>query len=329
MPTTPPGSEHTVASAAQALLADFDVDDVSEVENQERDDADDQPDERLETEEAEPETEVEAESDDESDEEAEPEPVAEEPQRFVVKVDGEEQEVTLEELRAGYSRQADYTRKTQEIAQQRKQIEQELAAAREEQKRYAKQLAELEAGLQPEPEPTEEQWQQLYEQNPVEWVRQRELMRDRREKRERLIRERQQLELQQQQEQARQLQETVQQEQRRLVEAIPEWSDAEKAKMERNDIRRYAHDIGFSDDDIAQVYDHRLVLVLRDAAKYRALMAKQSQVQPSKPKAPKTAPPGAASTPAEQQTASAKKLKQRLRETGRLQDAAALMENML
>ena len=325
MPTTPAGSEHTVASAAQALLADFDID---EVENQEQDDADDQPEERLETEEAEPEFEAGAESE-ESDEDAEPEPVAEEPQRFVVKVDGEEQEVTLAELQAGYSRQADYTRKTQELAQQRRQIEQEIQQAREERERYARQLAEFEAGLQPEPEPTDEQWQQLYEQNPVEWVRQRELMRERREKRERLARERQQLVLRQQQEQARKLQETVQQEQRRLIEAIPEWSDAEKAKVERNDIRRYAHDVGFSDDDIAQVYDHRLVLVLRDAAKYRALMAKQTKVQPSKPKAPKTAPPGAASTPAEQQTASAKKLKQRLRETGSMRDAAALMENML
>merc|ERR1712224_646361 len=45
---------------------------------------------------------------------------SEQPQLYTIKVDGEEQEVTLEELQNGYSRQRDYTRKTQELAQQRK-----------------------------------------------------------------------------------------------------------------------------------------------------------------------------------------------------------------
>ena len=45
-------------------------------------------------------------------------------QTFTVKVDGQEVEVTQEELVNGYSRQQDYTRKTQELSQQRKTIEQ-------------------------------------------------------------------------------------------------------------------------------------------------------------------------------------------------------------
>lgn len=42
---------------------------------------------------------------------------------FRVKIDGEEFEVTLDELLNGYSRQADYTRKTQELASQRQRFE--------------------------------------------------------------------------------------------------------------------------------------------------------------------------------------------------------------
>ena len=41
---------------------------------------------------------------------------------YVVKIDGEEQQVSLEELQNGYQRQADYTRKTQEIAAERERL---------------------------------------------------------------------------------------------------------------------------------------------------------------------------------------------------------------
>lgn len=51
--------------------------------------------------------------------------------RYVkVKVDGDELEVPLREALSGYSRQADYTRKTQELAQQRQQAEYALAVQR-------------------------------------------------------------------------------------------------------------------------------------------------------------------------------------------------------
>jgi hypothetical protein len=52
--------------------------------------------------------------------------VSEEPsgETYAVKVDGEEQEVSLDELRDGYQRQSDYTRKTQELASERKRLQQ-------------------------------------------------------------------------------------------------------------------------------------------------------------------------------------------------------------
>ena len=52
--------------------------------------------------------------------------VTEEPsgETYAIKVDGEEQEVSLEELRDGYQRQSDYTRKTQELASERKRLQQ-------------------------------------------------------------------------------------------------------------------------------------------------------------------------------------------------------------
>ena len=43
---------------------------------------------------------------------------------YTIKVDGAESEVTLGELQQGYQRQADYTRKTQELASERQRLEQ-------------------------------------------------------------------------------------------------------------------------------------------------------------------------------------------------------------
>ena len=43
---------------------------------------------------------------------------------YTVKVDGAEQQVSLDELRDGYQRQADYTRKTQELASERSRLQQ-------------------------------------------------------------------------------------------------------------------------------------------------------------------------------------------------------------
>ena len=47
-----------------------------------------------------------------------------------VQVDGEELEVPLSDLRGGYMRQADYTRKTQEVAAEREQLREAQAIAR-------------------------------------------------------------------------------------------------------------------------------------------------------------------------------------------------------
>jgi hypothetical protein len=326
MATTQPGSQHTLTSAAEALLADSSL--LDDIDTQpEQDDADD---EALEVQgEAEDETETveaEAETDDDEEQDAgEQEP--EEP-RYTVKVDGEEVEVSLDELRSGYSRQTDYTRKTQELARQRKEIEQEVQAAREAREWYQKQLAELQSMPQ-EQEPTKEQWDALERNDPVEWVRQKELARERRERKQQVISEQQRILQQQQQEQAQLLQQTLIENQKKLLETIPEWTNPEVASKERTAIKRYAQDVGFAEEELGQVYDHRLVHVLRDAMRYRQMMTKKADIKPTQGKAPKTAPPGTASTPAEQKSVSTRKLYERLKATGSRKDAARLMESML
>ena len=74
----------------------------------------------------------------------------EQPQLYTIKQNGVEVEVTLEELQNGYSRQQDYTRKTQELANQRKEIESQQAELRQKDDIYKDLLPKLEANLKAE-----------------------------------------------------------------------------------------------------------------------------------------------------------------------------------
>lgn len=309
----------TVSSAALALLAD-DVD--TQEEQVVADDAEPETDEVEEVDEADDADEDEGEFEDEE----EPEEDDEEPaSRYTVKVDGEEVEVSLDELREGYSRTKDYTRKTMELAEQRKAAEAEVQQIRAERERYAAMLQQFEAQAPKEQEPD---WDRLYQADPIEWVRQRELWRDKKERQQQLVSEQQRLMYQRQQEQAQEMQKIAAENQQKLLEAVPEWADPETGTRERQGVKKYLQEVGFTNEEVSQIYDHRAVLVARDAMRYRAMMAKKQSVQPTQTKT-KTAKPGVATTVSEQSQKSRKRSMQRLQKTGRVADAAAAIENLL
>ena len=313
----------TVSTAAQALLAE-DLDNLDEpVVTDDADDLEDEVTTEDEVDEAEDEVDESEEQDELEEDDEEPEA----PPIYRVKVDGEEVEVTLDELQKGYSRTKDYTRKTQELAEQRKQAEAEVQAARAERERYAQNLAQLQQ-LQQMQQEKEPDWDKLYQSDPIEWVRQRELWRDKRERQQHMMQEQQRLQAQQQQEQAQQIQQIVAENRQKLLEAVPEWSDPDVGTREQQELRKFLKETGFAEDEISQIYDHRAVLVARDAMRYRQMMQKRQNLAPAKPKS-KTAAPGVAHTVSENKGKSRKRQMQRLTQTGRVADAAAAIESLL
>ena len=248
------------------------------------------------------------------------------PQVFTVKVDGKEVEVTLDELQKGYSRTQDYTRKTQQIAEVRKQTEAELQAVRAEREQYAQLLSALEAQVQQAAQPNIN-WDRLYQEDPIEWVRQRELMRENQEKNAAIQSEKKRLSELSQQEQMQQRQAMLQQEQEALIAAIPEWKDPKKAKAEKALVIESAKAAGFTDEDLKSVYDHRLVLLLRKAAMYDQMVSKRQGIKPVVNNGPRPAKPGAAGRVST--TTEATRAKQRLAKTGRVDDAASAIELLL
>lgn len=313
------------ASAISAMLApeqgQAEVDETQQVEESE---------EETETAaSAEDESEVQDASDEDSaEEQSEEEEETEEqeqPQTFTVKVDGKEVTVTLEELQKGYSRTQDYTRKTQQIAEVRKQVEAETQAVRAEREQYAQLLGALQAQLQA----TEPQvdLDRLYNEDPIEWVRQKEILRERQEKAMAIQAEQQRLAQLSQMEQQKAMEAQLAAQRDALLEALPEWRDPKKARAEKALVVESAKAAGFSEEDLKHVYDHRLVLLLRKAGLYDQMMSKRQGIKPVVSNGPRPAKPGAAGRVST--TTEAVRAKQRLAKTGRIDDAVSAIELLL
>jgi hypothetical protein len=187
------------------------------------------------------------------------------PQTFTVKVDGQEVEVTQDELINGYSRQQDYTRKTQELSQQRKTIEQQQAELAQRDAIYSQLLPKMEAQLKGELA-NEPDWNTLYEDDPVGYVREKQLWDEKKEKLTAVSAEQQRLQQEAMVKQQQQLQQFVEYGNQKLLEIIPEWQNPEVAAKEKAAISEYAVNfLEYTPEEIQQVYDYRALLGLRNA----------------------------------------------------------------
>lgn len=252
----------------------------------------------------------------------------EQPQKFTVKIDGTDVEVTLDELRNGYQRQADYTRKTMEISEARKAAEAEINQARQERQLYAQQLQQYQQQLgQALGEQQNINWQQLLEADPVEYMRQKHLFEQRQATMFQTQQEQQRIWQQQQAEQASHIQKFVNEQQEALLAKLPDWKDEAKAKAEKEAIKSFLKANAFNDDEIGSVVDHRMILIAREAMQYRNLMEKAKAASKKVQALPaKVERPGVTESGNVDKRSSAF---QRLAKTGRVEDAAAAFANLL
>ena len=265
--------------------------------------------------------------DDEEDgeEETEVEELEEQPV-YRVTVDGNEIEVTQDELLNGYSRQQDYTRKTQELANQRKLIEQQAQELQQRDAIYAQLLPKMEAQLKGELV-NEPDWNSLYDDDPIAYVREKQIWDEKKEKLTAVSAEQQRLQQEAYAQQQQQIAYIVQEGQQRILQIIPEWKNAEIASKEKSAIRDYGINVlGYSAQEMDAIYDYRALLGLRNAW----LNSKTVEATKKKPtqKAPaRVARPG--STSRKKSLAPAQRAKQVLAKTGKVQDAAKVFEQFL
>ena len=312
--TTPEGSgELTVEGAANAFLSMMDREDGSDKE---------QPESASEA------NESEAESDDESEVEQDDDGEEQEQPTYLVKAAGEEREVTLNELIKSYQLGTDYTKKSQAVAEERKVVEAERQAVQEAKQMrdtYAQRLEMIEQMLAPQ---QEENLDYLKETDPIGYsVKVAEMIQ--RDKQLAAVQaERGRIHQQQEQDRQAQMQHVVAEEMQKLTAYIPEFTDPAKGEAIRNDIRAFAKQVGFSDNELAAVYDSRAVLTLYKAMQYDKLVASKPAITKKVNEAPKAIKSGV-SKPRDSNAEETRKLKARAKSSGSIRDAASVFERFL
>ena len=284
----------------------------------------------AEAQEAEPQTEEteEVEAEDDSEEQEETETEEEEQPRYKVKAAGEEKEVTLDELVKGYQLGADYTKKTTEVAEQRKAVEAERQAIEEAKyarDTYAQRLQAIEEFIVAQS--PQEDLNSLKENDPIGYAVKVAELSEKKEQLQAIRAEQYRIAQVQQSEQARAMSERVAQEASKLAQVLPEFSDPTKGENLRKEIRTYGKALGFTEEELSSVYDSRHVLTLHKAMLYDKLQKSKPALTKKVAEAPKMMKSGTAAKAGNNETI--KKQSQQLRTSGRVKDAAALFEQFL
>ena len=283
--------------------------------------------------EEESEEETEEESEEESEESDEVDADEEEP-LFPVMANGQEVEVTYDELIKGYSRQSDYTRKTQEIANLRQEYErgaQQYAQALPElhnlKQQYSQALGESITNSVAGLERFNIDWNRLREEDGGEYLLKREEFRQAQDElrafEERKYREDAQLA----HEGKNQLQQRVAYEHSKLAEIIPEWSNTESRNALSVEIKNYALSSGFTQEELVHLYDHKQLLTLMKAMRFDALQKPDLKAKKIK-NAPKVVRSGKGIQKGEISSKKTAAKMKRLRSSGHVDDAASILEDL-
>jgi hypothetical protein len=291
--------------------------------------------EPVEHEEYETESEFEAEADDEveyveddGDYEVDEEEEQPETPRYYVKVDGEEQEVTLDELRNGYQRQADYTRKSQALAEQRKAYEANLQAIQSEREQYSQALEMMSAQQKNELAQYENiDWKTLKEDDPMEYMEKRLEYQDARDQLARVQQEQQRVSEQRRLQVLEQTQKVMENEAKKLSEVLPAYADP--SSNLKTELRDYALSLGFSQDDLNSIVDHRVVVVLHKAMlQDRAAQGTVRKAKASKP-VPKVVKSGTPESKTQRSKKASQQRRERLAKTGSTRDATSVFLDLI
>ena len=216
----------------------------------------------------------EAESDEDETEETEDADQTEE--LYTVKVDGQEQQVTLNDLKRSYSGTAYIQKGMQETAEAKKEAEAVYNALLQERQRTNELMQTLENGgyIAPPIPPDRALFDKDplgymeakadYDQSLQAWGTQQNAIKEAQEA------------------QSAQMQAALQihlkDEMEKLVQIVPDFADAEKAGEIKKDLMAFGASEGFSAEELANLVDHRHIVVLRKAMLYDQMSKKKAAV---------------------------------------------------
>ena len=239
-----------------------------------------------------------------------------------VKVDGKDEQWTLEQLKQSAAGQAAISKRFQEAAEARKQIQQQTAELQQRQQQVLQLYQQAQNGVTAPIPPSRE----LFENDPIGYMEEKLKYDEAKAGHDQQMYQVQQVQQQQSQQQQQAHQSYLQEKAEILKQHIPEISDPERGEKLKGDLMQVGMDYGFTAEEMANVSDARYVRALNDARKYRALVSKRKETQQKGQKARPVVKAGAKKT-ADSQANTRKKAQQRLQKSGSIDDALSLMLN--
>ena len=249
---------------------------------------------------------------------------SQEPNLHRLKVNGQEIEVSLDELKAGYSRDSDYRQKTHQLSMERKDLDIQKNSLRQS---YDAKLTELNeliatADATVRQKQGSQDLKTLYDEDPTaaakldfELRQQTKQLNDMKYK----AREIQQ----------KQYDEFLEAQRELAATKIPEYSDPGKADQFKVNMRNSLRNYGFNDEEIGSLADHRFLMVAKDAMSYQSLKDKRPIVQKKVANAPKVVKSGVAKSSTSSGREQIRNKIGKVRKSGDLKDASSAILDII
>ena len=248
----------------------------------------------------------------------------EEPNLRRLKVNGQEIEVSLDELKAGYSRDSDYRQKTHNLGIEKRDLESQKESLRQTYDTRLQELNELiaTADATVRQEQGSEDLQKLWEEDPTAAARLDYQMRQRN-------RQLDDVRNKAREAQTKQYEDFLNTQRELAAQKIPEYNDPNKADQFKVNMRNSLRSYGFNDQEIGQLADHRFLMVAKDAMSYKSLKDKKPIVQKKVANAPKVVKAGVAKSSTSSGREQIRNKINRLGKTGHLKDAQSAIMDMI
>ena len=248
----------------------------------------------------------------------------EEPSLHRLKVNGQEIEVSLDELKAGYSRDSDYRQKTHSLGMEKRDLESQKNSLRQS---YDAKLSELNELIATADATVRQQQgsadlQKLYEEDPTQAAKLDYQLRQQN----RAIED---MKSKAREAQIKQYNEFLETQKELAATKIPEYSDPNKADQFKINMRNSLRGYGFNDEEIGTMADHRFLMVAKDAMSYQTLKDKRPIVQKKVANAPKVVKPGVAKSTTSSGREQIRNKIGKVRKTGNINDASSAILDII
>jgi len=253
---------------------------------------------------------------------------------FDITINGKTQKVNLDELKEGYSKGSDYTKKTMELSEQRRTLDSQLdtiskdqEAVKKMREEYAQKLQVVEQNIQTD---DNIDWVTLAQSDPTDYAVKKAEYDRKKELQFQVQQEKQRLAQEQRKEQEQIYQKHIESERGKLLNMMPVFGDEQKAPKLMKDISEFAMKQGYTEQEVNMVVDHRAVKTLHDAMKYNQLLEKKGlRDKKVKPANRVVSSEGKNNTRSTDKQLRVNDRMKKLQKSGRVQDAQEVLKEML